>query len=77
MSDIMNAASGVKGAATVAAGTVGIGIAEKLDLLNGFLGAISLTLGIIIGVTVLITRWLEYKIIQRKENDIRAQDRIP
>ena len=77
MSDIMNAASGAKGAVTVAAGTVGIGVAEKLDLLNGFLGAISLTLGIIIGVTVLVTRWLEYKIIQRKENDRRGKDRFP
>ena len=67
--NMMNAATGAKGAVTVAAGTVGIGIAEKLDLLNGILGAVSLLVGILIGVTVLVTRWLEYKMIQQKSED--------
>jgi hypothetical protein len=64
--DITNALSGAKGAVTVAAGTVGIGIAEKLDILNGVLGVASLAIGIAIGVIVLMTKLIELKLIKEK-----------
>ena len=67
--DITHVVSGAKGAATVAAATVGIGIAEKIDILNGILGTVSLLLGIGIGVIVLLKRIIELRIEERKEKE--------
>jgi hypothetical protein len=67
--DITNVLSGAKGAATVAAGTVGIGIAEKLDLINGVLAIVSLSIGIIIGIIVLMTKIIELKLAESKKDE--------
>jgi hypothetical protein len=69
MSDIANAVTGARGTVTVVTGTVGMGVAEKLDLFNGVLASISLSLGIMVGIMVLVIRWREFRAYKEVEQD--------
>lgn len=76
MTDFIHAIQENLKAVLVATGAVGVGVLEHLDVINGVLALVSISLGIVVAGFVIRKHRLEYRILLRKENDRREQDRI-
>lgn len=72
--ETMNALSGQKDAIIVASATVGSGFLEWIGVINGVLGAISLTVGIVLACLLIIFRYREMVIMTEREHKRRKED---